>query len=292
MNTLAKKLLSVAVATGSVLACQQVFAIAETVHPRDYIPAPAGVNLSVSYLDHRAGDDVYVDGQKVANNAGFEANAVIQRLIHFTDFFGMPADPQIIIPVVDLDVGMAGQDSTGLGDIFLGSTFWTKADNENKEWFGLTPFLYLPTGEYDENQAVNVGANRYSFVMQAGYVKGLTDKLYLDVVGEAQWYGDNDEFLGNNTLEKDEVYRLSTMLSYDLSPGSYVWGRYAKQIGGEESINGVAQAGSDMDTDTASIGYTRWFGKSFQVQAEYTRDLNVENGIAVDGATLRLVVPF
>ncbi|WP_432695039.1 transporter [Marinobacterium sp. YM272] len=271
---------------------QQAFAIAETVHPRDYIPAPAGVNLSVTYFDHRSGDDVYADGDKVAKNGDLEANAVIERLIHFTELFGMPADPQIIIPVVDLDVGIQGQDSSGLGDIFIGSTFWPVADQQNREWFGLTPFVYLPTGEYDDNQAVNVGANRYSFVLQSGYVKGLTDNLYLDIVGEVQWYGDNDDFLGSNTLSKDEAYRLSAMLSYDLSPASYVWGRYAKQIGGEESLNGITLANSEMDTDTASIGYTRWLGKSLQVQAEYTRDLSVDNGIAVDGATLRLVVPF
>ncbi len=292
MNALTKKLLPVVIATGSALACQQAFAIAETVHPRDYIPAPAGLNLSVSYLDHRSGDDAYAGGKKVANNAGLEVNAVVERLIHFTEFFGMPADPQIIIPVVDLDVGSAGQESSGIGDIFLGSTFWTKADNENKEWFGLTPFLYLPTGEYDKNQGVNVGANRFSFVMQAGYVKALTEKLYLDVIGEVQWYGDNDDFLGNNTLSKDSAYRMSTMLSYDVGPGRYIWGRYAKQLGGEESLNGMTLANTELDTDTASIGYTHWFGKSFQVQGEYTRDLKVENGIAVDGATLRLVVPF
>ncbi|GGC12144.1 hypothetical protein GCM10011352_43260 [Marinobacterium zhoushanense] len=292
MNIFAKKLLPAALAVSSVLLCQQAFAIAETVHPRDYIPAPAGVNLSVTYLENRSGDDLYAGGDKVADNADLEVNAVVERLIHFTELFGMPADPQIIIPVVDMDLGIAGQDSSGVGDIFFGSTFWPVADNENKEWFGLTPFLYVPTGAYDDNQAVNVGANRFSFVMQAGYVKALTDKLYLDVIGEVQWYGDNDDFLGNNTLSKDEAYRLSTMLSYDLSPGSYIWGRYAKQIGGEESVNGTTDADSEMDTDTASIGYTHWFGKSFQVQAEYTRDLSVENGIAVDGATLRLVVPF
>ncbi|SEG66563.1 transporter [Marinobacterium lutimaris] len=292
MSFYARKLLPAALAAGSMLLCQQAFAIAETVHPRDYIPAPAGVNLSVTYFDHRSGDDVYVDGDKVASNGDLEANAVIERLIHFTEIFGMPADPQIIIPVVDLDVGIQGQDSSGVGDIFFGSTFWPVADDKNKQWFGITPFLYVPTGEYDKDQAVNVGANRYSFVLQAGYVKALTDNLYLDVIGEVQWYGDNDDFLGNNTLAKDEAYRLSAMLSYDVSPAGYIWGRYAKQIGGEESLNGTTLADSKMDTDTASIGYTHWLNKSLQMQVEYTRDLSVDNGIAVDGATLRMVIPF
>jgi hypothetical protein len=286
-----KTLLSGAVLASSLFVSQQVMAIAETVHPRDYIPAPAGVNLSVTYLDHRSADKVNADGNTVANNAGFEANALIQRFIHYTELLGMPADPQVIVPVVDVDVGMAGQDSQGVGDIFFGSTFWPLADNENKQWFGITPFIYMPTGEYDSNKAVNVGANRWSYVLQAGYTKGLTDKLYLDVIGEVEWFGDNDDYLGNSTLSKDEAYRFNTMLSYDVGPGRYVWGRYVKQIGGEESVDDVS-LDNEMDTDTISIGYTHWVGQDFQLQAEYTRDLSVENGFETDGVTLRLAIPF
>jgi len=178
-----------------------------------------------------------------------------------------------------------------VGDIFFGSTFWPLADNENKQWFGITPFIYMPTGEYDSSKAVNVGANRWSYVLQAGYTKGLTDKLYLDVVGEVEWYGDNDDYLGSSTLSKDEAYRFNTMLSYDVGPGRYVWSRYVKQVGGEESIDGVSQD-NEMDTDTMSIGYTHWVGQDFQLQAEYTRDLSVENGFETDGVTLRLAIPF
>lgn len=292
MNFKIKKCIPITLIAGSMLVSQQIFAIAETIHPRDYIPAPTGTNISVSYFDHRSGDDVYANGTKVASHGGLKANAVIQRFMHYTEFLGMQTNPQIIVPLVDLDVGIAGESSRGIGDIFLGSTLWLKSDHENKEWFGVTPFLYLPTGKYDNNQAINLGDNRFSFVMQAGYVKALTDNLYLDVVGEVQWYGDNDDYLGNNTLAKDKAYRLATLLSYDVAPGRYVWGRYTKQLGGRESVNGMTVAASKLNTDTASIGYSHWFGKSFQMQAEYTRDLSVKNGIAVDGATVRLVIPF
>ncbi|WP_010322700.1 transporter [Marinobacterium stanieri] len=286
-----KTILSSAILLGSLSVAQQAMAIAETVHPRDYIPAPAGTNLSVTYLNHRSADNMNVDGDTVSKNAGFEANAMIQRFIHFTEFMGMPADPQVIIPVVDLDVGIAGQESQGVGDIFFGSTFWPLADAENKQWFGITPFIYMPTGEYNSDKGVNLGANRWSYVLQAGYTKGLTDGLFFEVVGEVEWYGDNDDYVGGTTLSKDETYRFNTMLSYDVGPGRYVWGRYTKQVGGEESVSGASQD-NEMDTDTMSLGYSHWVGQDFQLQAEYTRDLEVENGFETDGVTLRLVVPF
>jgi len=268
------------------------WAIAETVHPRDYIAAPSGVNLSVTYLDHRSADDYFVDGSKLSSNADLQATALIQRFIHYTELLGMPADPQIIVPVVDLDVGMAGQGSKGIGDTTIGSTFWPVADAENRQWFGITPFLILPTGDYDDQKAVNVGANRWSYVLQAGYAKGITEKLHIDLIGEVEAFGDNDQFLGNNKLEKDEVYRFNTTFSYDITPGNYVWTRYVKQIGGEEQVNGVARLGTDQDTDTLSVGYTHWIGQELQLQAEYTQDIEVENGFKTSGFTLRMAIPF
>ena len=100
------KLLPVSALLCGTLLSSQAFAVAETVHPRDYIVAPPGVNLSVTYLQNVTGDNFNIDGNEVSDNADLEVNAVIQRLIHYTEFFGMPADPQIIIPVVDQKVGL------------------------------------------------------------------------------------------------------------------------------------------------------------------------------------------
>ncbi|MDO6562059.1 transporter [Amphritea sp. 1_MG-2023] len=287
------KALSVSALLCGSLLSSQAFAVAETVHPRDYIPAPKGVNLSVTYLQSVSGDDFNVGGDTVSNDADLRVNAVIQRFIHYTELFGMPADPQIIIPVVDQDVGIQGEQSSGIGDIFVGSTFWPIADNENKEWFGITPFVYLPTGEYESDKAVNVGANRWSFVLQAGYTKGLTDDgLYMDLIGEVEIYGDNNDLAAGDTLSRDNMYRMSAMLSQDVTQGGYVWGRYSKQIGGEIEVDGVAQVASDVDTGTLTLGYTQWIGKRFQLQGEYSKDLHVDNGIETDGVTLRVAIPF
>lgn len=268
------------------------FALAETVHPRDYIPAPAGANLSVTYLDHRGADDYFVDDKKVSSDADFQATALIQRFIHYTELFGMPADPQIVVPIVDLDVGLAGESDKGIGDTMIGSTFWPVSDAENRQWFGISPFIYLPTGDYDEQKSVNVGTNRWSYLLQAGYVKGLTESLYLDLVGEVEFYGDNDRYLGSSRLEKDQSYRFNATLSYDFSPTNYIWTRYVKQIGGEEKVDGITSAGTDVDTDTLSVGYTHWVSPELQLQAEYTQDVEVENGFETSGFTLRLAIPF
>ncbi|WP_417225610.1 transporter [Amphritea sp.] len=286
------KALSVSALLCGSLLSGQAFAIAETVHPRDYIPAPKGVNLSVTYLQSVSGDDFNVDGDTVSNDADLQVNAVIQRFIHYTELFGMPADPQIIIPVVDQDVGIQGEQSSGIGDIFIGSTLWPIANNDNKEWLGLSSFVYLPTGEYESDKAVNVGANRWTLVFQGGYTKGLSDGLYMELIGEVEIYGDNNDLAAGDSLGRDNMYRMSAIVSQDVTQGGYVWGRYSKQKGGEVDIDGVDQANSDVDTDTLTLGYSQWIGKRFQLQGEYSQDLSVKNGIETDGITLRVAIPF
>lgn len=222
------------------LVSSNTFALAEIVHPRDHIAAPVGTTIAVTYLDHASGDDLYVDGNKVANNGDYSATALIQRVVHYTEMFGMVVDPQIIVPYADVGVGILNSDDRGIGDTLFGATFWTINDPKNKEWFGISPFVYAPTGDYDSDKAVNIGANRWSTLLEFGYVKGIGDKTYLDFVGEIEWYGDNDDpSIGGSILEKDPAYRLSSMISHDINSASYVWGRHAIQRGGRSFLMAV-----------------------------------------------------
>ena len=188
-------------------------------------------------------------------------------------------------------MGAAGQDSTGVGDIVLGAPIWLINDNENKQWFSIAPFLHVPIGAYNENKGVNWGKNTWRPVLEFGYVKGLTDNLYIDFVGGVEWSSDNDDPFGGDKLEKDPIYRLNSMLSYSLDETSHIWGKYVIQKGGEETLDGVS-LNNEMDTSTLAFGITKWVSQSVQLQAEYSTDVKVENGIKADGFSLRLVTIF
>lgn len=291
MNNVNKLACKALFAAGTIAASQQAFAVAELTHPRDYIPAPPGTNVAVFYLDERSGDSLYSDGNKIANNMDLSVKVGTARFIHYTEINGYTIDPQIVIPHAKLDVGAAGQDSTGVGDVVIGAPIWLINDSENKQWFSIAPFLHIPVGAYNENKTVNWGKNTVRPVLEFGYVKGLTDNLYLDFVGGVEWSSDNDDPFGGNTLEKDPIYRLNSMLSYSLDETSHVWGKYVIQKGGEETLDGVS-LDNEMDTSTLAFGFTKWVGKSVQLQGEYSKDLSVENGIKTDGFSLRLVTLF
>lgn len=278
-------------ATSYIAMSQQAFAVAELTHPRDYIPAPPGTNVAIFYLDGRSGDSLYSDGNEVTNNMDLDVTVATARFIHYTEFNGFTIDPQIVIPYAKLDVGAAGQDSAGVGDVIVGTPIWLVNNNEDKQWFSIAPFLHIPIGAYEEDKAVNWGKNTIRPVLEFGYVKGLTDNLYFDLVGGVEWSSDNNSPFGGDKLEKDPIYRLNAMLSYSIDDSSHVWGKYVIQKGGEETLDGLS-LNNKLDVSTAAIGFTKWIDKSVQLQGEYSTDLNVENGIKASGFSFRLVTLF
>lgn len=288
-----KKIISNSLLVGalSILTAQNAFALADKTHPRDYIPAPPGTNVAVIYYDQRSGDNLNIDGSEVFNNADLNVDVATARLIHYTEIGGYTIDPQIVIPYGDLDLGVASQSTQGVGDIVIGSPIWLINDNEKKEWLSIAPFLWIPVGAYDENQSFNFGTNTFRPVLEFGYVKGLTDNLFLDFVGGVEWSSDNNDPNGGDVLKKDEIYRLNTMLSYNTDSTGYIWGKYVIQKGGETTLDGVAQ-GDEIDSKTLSLGYSKWITPTLQLQAEYSKDLEVENGIETDGFSMRLVTLF
>ncbi|NCC62724.1 MAG: transporter, partial [Verrucomicrobiae bacterium] len=153
--------------------CLLMPAVGFAANMRDYIPAPPDTLLSMLYYHHISGDDLNVNGNKAAD-VDLSQNLFLLREVYYTKIGSIVADPQVILPFGNgsLEAGGIEQDSDGIGDLILLCTFWVVNNPESKTYVGLTPYFYLPTGEYDENQSFNMGANRYAFQGEVGFVKG------------------------------------------------------------------------------------------------------------------------
>jgi len=64
-----------------------------------------------------------------------------------------------------------------LADLTLAATTWLVNDDKTNTYLGITPFLFLPTGTYDKNQATELGRKPLEVHVQSGYQRGITDKL-------------------------------------------------------------------------------------------------------------------
>lgn len=283
----------------TVLLAASAFGIAHAAEiatdPGDYQALPAGTSAGVLYIQHTEHDTLRSDGKTVPVDAKLRTDIGLARYIHFMEIGGFIADPQVIIPFgqVDLDVAGTSASASGVGDPLVGGTLWLVNRPEQKQWFGVSAFVSLPLGDYDNDRAVNIGRNRWKTILQAGYVTGLGDKFMLDLLAETAFYGDNDEAGASKaTLSQAQSYGLQAHLRYLISPTSHVALSYYHDFGGETELNGVSQ-NDEMNNNRWLLTFATFVAPTIQLQLQAGQSIHVENGFEeAPRVNLRLLKVF
>jgi hypothetical protein len=116
--------------------------------------------------------------------------------------------------------------------------------------------LALPIGEYDNDQALNIGQNRWygrvglPMTWQLGaWVPGR--RTTLELLPAVWLFGDNDDYLGQR-LETEPMFQLDAHLTRDFT--EHLWGSLDGVWfnGGEASIDGV----NGEPVDNFGLGFT------------------------------------
>jgi hypothetical protein len=116
--------------------------------------------------------------------------------------------------------------------------------------------LAVPVGEYDSDQPLNIGQNRWygrfgvPIIWQLGpWVPGR--RTTLEFLPAVWFFGNNDDFVGQ-TLETDPMFQLDAHLTRDFT--EHFWGSLdtAWYYGGQASIAGV----SGEKLDNLGLGFT------------------------------------
>lgn len=263
----------------------------------DYQAAPPGTTLALGYYQYATRSRLNVDGgRNITKDTRLDSHVGIARFVHYVNIGGFTVDPQILIPFGSLDHAKVGgarlESAQGIGDPILAATAWFVNDKESKTWFGVTPFLSLPMGEYQDGKALNLGENRWKLTMQAGLVKGFGD-FTLDLLADTTWYGDNDEAgNGSQRLKQNNSYQLQSWLRYHISPETYIGAGYSKTFGGKQSLDGV-YTGSKTDVDQARLTFGTFVTPSMQLLGVAATDLHVDGGFKEDfRLNLRLLKVF
>ncbi len=262
---------------------------------RDYIAAPPGTFLMITYYKHISGHQVFADGQKLSNDFNLTQNIAIFRPVYYTQIGPFTIDPQCLIVAGEAHLdgdGVGGADfsASGIGDPVVLATLWLLNDAESKTWLGISPFITLPIGSYDSDKALNLGANRWAFKPEIGFVKGFGD-TYLDLIAAYEWYTDNDDPLGGDKLEQDPVLTLEAHVSHDITKAFYVSADYFYHWGGETTLDGVDQ--NNEQSNHAWQG-TLGFGiaDNYQLLLQYRNDFLVKSGPKTDTFGVRFLYAF
>lgn len=265
---------------------QSVPATAADVLPGAYTALPVGVNVLQAFYTHIERDSQYIDGHKRPIDARLESDVYQLRYHRIFDVGGYAVNSNIIVPYGQLegkrDLSSLGKED-GLGDVVLNTIVWLVNDPKTRTYFGISPYVFLPTGDYDNDRRLNLGENRWKFVLQAGYTTSLTDNLLFDLTGDVTLYGKNDDFGASSAeLKQDAAYQAQTYLRYKLSPAVEAHAGLSHVWGGETEINGVQQ-GNELRTTKYMLGASYLFRPTTQLLAQFSRDVSVENGFKESG---------
>jgi hypothetical protein len=247
------------------------------VPPRFYWKSLSGANAVPLILESISGNTNPFDSSlAVTPGADFDATLALAGYAHTFTLAERSAMVALILPMgrISGDVTVGGetakQSASGFGDPTLEFDFnliGPKAQINIPDALRYEPGfsldvltdLAVPIGEYDSDQSLNVGQNRwygrvgFPIVWQLGaWVPGR--RTTLEFLPAVWYFGDNTDFVGK-TLETDPLYQIDAHLTRDFN--EHLWGSLdaAWYNGAEASIDGVKGEELDNYGFGITIGY-------------------------------------
>lgn len=255
---------------------------------RDWLPAPEGTNLMVSYAFDLHSSGLYDNGIRVPG-AKIGLRGMILRPMTFRKIGGITVQPEAILPLIRTSYSEPGvkDHKFGIGDITLGMAIWPYENENTATWFAYEPLLTLPTGQYDpSNPDLSAGSNRWTLANDFAFIKGFGESTFLELEYEFIVYGRNSNY-GGDRLSQRPTHNFFAMLSTNLTPRLTLGGRYKYSTGGEIKLNRVAVPGSSNRVHELSLDLTYDLNDSNQLQVLYMHPFKVKNGPRLRGIQAR-----
>lgn len=223
--------------------------------PRAYWPAPVGtqlLTLGTSYTDGDTVPDpslpiVGVDSSIATATLGYTrvfALAGRTASVFFQQPYanGNTRAEHEILGDLERDYQGVGDFSAGLSINLLGAPAMTRDQfaelrRNPRPILGASLKVVAPTGHYDADRLINVGANRWAAKAELGYIQPLAPTWLLELDASAWVFGDNDDFVGF-TREQDPIYSVQLHVIKRFAPG--FWGSLNLNgyRGGRSTVNG------------------------------------------------------
>ena len=263
----------------------------------DYEMLPAGADVALLYLQHAKRTELYVGGDQQSSNFNLDSSIGILRYIHaFKLGERATLDFNVILPFGGLktsgDASVLGS-ASGVADIGIGVAGKFLLNDTTKDTFSVFALATLPTVNYDHNQSLNLGENRWRALLQLAYVAHFGPHWAIDLVGDIQVKGQNGQFgPAQATLKQAPRYEAQAHLRYLLSPATALSFSLAQYGGMQSEVNGVTQNDKRL-TRYLRLSATHFLNPTSQIQAQLGQDISAENGPKEKfGLNLRLLKVF
>ncbi|MGE4266744.1 MAG: transporter [Deferribacterales bacterium] len=244
----------------------------------------------INYVEYMSSDRFNnSDGDSVVPGFKLKGFAETLRFVYVTkkQFLGGNLGGQVIVPFVHMNVKTAAseQDKTGMGDVEIGLfDSW-----HFKNWhFAFGPELFVPVGDYDEDDMVNIGRNYFT-------IEPVFAVTYL---GDGGFEVSSKFMYDINTENKDTDYKSGQEFHFDAFAGYHtgpytvgINGYYYKQITDDE-LDGEKYLDGNKGQAVALGPELKYDYKNMAFHLKYHHEFNVENKPETDRFWFKFVYAF
>lgn len=274
---------------------------AQFTDPRTYDNAPVGVNqLELDYGYARSNTSIdtslIVAGAKLSLNEG---------MIDYTRYFGFVhrmAWVEATLPLAGLNGSVTGTDihgsSTGAGDSSYEVAILLKggpalsvpqfANYKPSTTVGVSLAVSAPTGQYNPEKLLNLGADRWSFKPEIAVSQpfGREQKWEFDTYANVYFYTDNTSYRGAEVLRQEALPGLEGHLSYSFINSLWASLDTRYSFRGDTFVNGANQNDAQQNFTLGSEVSLSLSPRNSLV-FEFARALVHKNGPAYTGFAVR-----
>jgi len=259
---------------------------------RGYVSPKSEIKGMVFYYLNTYSNEKYKKGDKIGDDFNLKSNVEVFRPIYYFKPGDHTITFQSLIPFgnISLDGEDAGNKSfstSGLADISLLAGLWLVEKPESKTWFGVSEWIKMPTGEYDNKRALNMGYNQWAFKSEAGFVQGFGN-FYIELTPSIEFYTDNSDYGATSAiLERDPVFVMESHLSYDMTKSALISLDHYYKKGGESKVSG-APLNDESDNQSLQLTFLFKTADNQRLLLQYLEDVKIENGPKASKFGMRL----
>ncbi|QWE17525.1 transporter [Polynucleobacter sp. AP-Nino-20-G2] len=219
---------------------------AQEIEARTYSNTPIGINFLTA-------------GIAQAKSGSYTLTSEVLNLTHIFDVGGQSGKLTIVLPYGQLtgSTSVGGRtvnaSTEGLSDPLIKAavnlygapalTLDQFKDYQQDLIIGASLTASIPWGKYDDNQLINVGANRWFVQPGIGASKAI-GPWRLELAGSGIFYTSNTNFMGGNSLSQNPVYSAQTHAIYYFQNTAWISVDATYFTGGQSYVNGNPISGN------------------------------------------------
>jgi hypothetical protein len=252
-------------------------AAAQDLSPRFYWPAPNGTKVAVLGYSYVSGD-LLMDPSLPVSGADSSVSTAIVAYLHTIGLFGRTANVVVEVPYSwGTTKGLlfdqpARRDFSAVGDLgvtlavnLVGAPTLSPSDFQRlraspRPILGVSLKVLAPTGHYDADRLINVGANRWAAKPEVGFLIPLTSRWLLEFEAGVWVLGDDDRFLPGRRKQQP-IYSGEVHLVRRLRPGFWASLEANFFAGGRQTIGEDPLADPQRNSRVGGTGVVPFGGR-------------------------------